>query len=72
VATYQPVISAEKVFFYRDQWDRDHWSVRPGSLITETGITAGLPDGIFSDQKSQFEYIWKELKAKNVVTYSGH
>jgi hypothetical protein len=32
----------------------------------------GLPDGFFSDQKSQFEYILVDLEMENVVIYSGH
>jgi hypothetical protein len=33
---------------------------------------AGLPDGFFSDQKSQFGYILEGLRKDNVVIYSGH
>jgi hypothetical protein len=32
----------------------------------------GLPDGFFSDQKSQFGYILEDLRMGNVVIYSGH
>jgi hypothetical protein len=32
----------------------------------------GLPDGFFSDQKSQFGYILEDLGMENVVIYSGH
>jgi hypothetical protein len=31
---------------------------------------AGLPDGFFSDQKSQFGYILEDLGMKNVILYS--
>jgi hypothetical protein len=33
---------------------------------------AGLPDGFFLDQKSQFGYILEDLGMENVVTYSCH
>jgi hypothetical protein len=31
----------------------------------------GLPDGFFSDQKSQFGYILEDLSMENVVINSG-
>jgi hypothetical protein len=31
----------------------------------------GLPDGFFSDQKSQSGYILEGLRMENIVTYSG-
>jgi hypothetical protein len=31
----------------------------------------GLPDGFFSDQKSQFGYILEDLGMENVIIYSG-
>jgi hypothetical protein len=31
-----------------------------------------LPDGFFSDQKSQFGHIFEDLRMENVVIYSGH
>jgi hypothetical protein len=31
-----------------------------------------LPDGFFSDQKSQFGYILEDRGMENVVIYSGH
>jgi hypothetical protein len=32
----------------------------------------GLPDGFFSDQKSQLGYILEDIGMKIVVIYSGH
>jgi hypothetical protein len=31
-----------------------------------------LPDGFFSDQKSQFGHILEDLRMENVVVYSGN
>jgi hypothetical protein len=31
-----------------------------------------LPDGFFSDQKSQFGHILEDLGMENIVIYSGH
>jgi hypothetical protein len=31
-----------------------------------------LPDGIFSDQKSQFGYIWQGLETENIGLFCGH
>jgi hypothetical protein len=36
------------------------------------GTRAGLPDGFFSDQKSQFGCILENPGMENVVIYSGH
>jgi hypothetical protein len=33
---------------------------------------AGLPDGLFSDQKSQFGKIFQGLRLKNVDILQGH
>jgi hypothetical protein len=35
-------------------------------------LQSGLPDGFFSDQKSQFGHILEDLGMENVVIYSGH
>jgi hypothetical protein len=33
---------------------------------------AGLPDGLFSNQKSQFGYIWEGLRIENAGLFYGH
>jgi hypothetical protein len=35
-------------------------------------LSPGLPNGFFSDQKSQFGYIREGLGMENVDIYSGH
>jgi hypothetical protein len=32
----------------------------------------GLPDGLFSNQKSQFGYIWEGLRIENAGLFYGH
>jgi hypothetical protein len=40
--------------------------------LVEKGIEAGLPDGLFSYQKSQFGYILEGLGMEKVGKFFGH
>jgi hypothetical protein len=50
-------------------------SLRPLDICTvidKTVCQAGLPDGIFSNQNSQFGYIFEGLVLENVGILFGH
>jgi hypothetical protein len=38
----------------------------------ENESRAGLPDGLFSNQKSQFGWFWEDLRLENVDIFYGH
>jgi hypothetical protein len=55
-----------KVFLIRAQ----QLNAAPGSKFSYSD--AGLPDGLFSTQKSKFGQIFERLRLENVVIFYGH
>jgi hypothetical protein len=46
--------------------------VAVSAKILSTFLTTGLPDGLFSNQKSQFGKILDGLRLENVDIFNGH
>jgi hypothetical protein len=46
-----------------------HGNLKPRSLKVKKGAQAGLPDGLFSNQKSKFGYILECLAIKDVGVF---
>jgi hypothetical protein len=58
-------LNARKVHFAKGQ-------IKSVDAFHISGYQAGLPDGLFSNQKSQFGYILEGLGIENVIIFCDH
>jgi hypothetical protein len=57
------VTMSTRIFFYKSQLANDDLHYR---------CPSGFPDGLFSNQKSQFGKILEGLRLENIYIYYGH